>query len=168
MKKIIILSFLLFAFIGCNSPQPVNVSPQSSNNSTSVTSHSTNIMPTQNQADGPKSETKTKWSQGGNPIDTSEFDAAIASAEKNSKAKPKDEAAKKALAEAFYKRGFALTDARQYASALGDYRKALKFDPNHADAKIWISKIIEIYDGLNKSYPAEGEEPPALPFKKEK
>ena len=33
--------------------------------------------------------------------------------------------------------------------------------------KEWINQIIDIYEGLNKDYPKEGEEPPALPFKKE-
>ncbi len=109
---------------------------------------------------------KAKWTQSGDPIDTKELDAAVTSAEKALAARSSDDKLKKALAEAYYKRGVALTDARQYASALGDYRKALKNDPSKAEAKEWIEKIIMIYDGLNKSYPKEGEEPPALPFTK--
>lgn len=166
MKKITLLSFLILVLLGCNNSQSVNISSQ--NNSITVTSHPVNNSPAQNQTSVPKSETKTKWTQSGDAIDTKEFDAEIAKAEKNLKAKPKDEAAKKALAEAYFKRGFALTDARQYASALGDYRRASKLDPAHEEAKVWIKRIIEIYDGLNKSYPAEGEEPPPLPFKKSK
>lgn len=111
-----------------------------------------------------KSETKTKWTQGGTPIDVSEFDAEIARVEKNLKAKSKDEQAKKFLAEAYLKRAVVLTDARQYASALGDYRRVLRHDAANEDAKTWIKKIIEIYDGLNKEAPNEGEEPPPLPF----
>ncbi len=114
----------------------------------------------------PRSETKTKWTQSGNPIDTAKFDADIAKAEKDLKAKNSD-AAKKTLAAAYIERAAALTDARQYASALGDYRKASKLDQNNPEAKEWVDKIISIYDSINRAYPPEGEEPPALPFKKD-
>ena len=107
-----------------------------------------------------------KWSQSGDPIDTAKLDAAIASADKAAKAKPGDETAKKAAAEAYFNRGVALTDARQYASALGDYRRALKYDPTDEDSKKWIDQITGIYEMLKKQPPAEGEEPPPLPFKK--
>jgi tetratricopeptide (TPR) repeat protein len=116
----------------------------------------------------PKSGEKTKWTQSGNPIDTTSYDEEIARAESALKKSPKDEAVKKSLAEAFVKRGVALTDARQYASALGDYRRALKHDPENEEAKKWIAQIIAIYDSINRTYPAEGEEPPPLPFKKDK
>ena len=108
-----------------------------------------------------------KWSASGDPIDTEKFDAAVAAAEKDLKAKPADDDAKKALAQAYYDRGSALTEARQYASALGDYRRALKYDPDHADSKKWIEQIVGIYSMLKKEAPKEGEEPAPLPFKKE-
>ena len=79
--------------------------------------------------------------------------------------KPADAAAKKVVAEAYFERGVALTEARQYASALGDYRRVLKLEPDHADAKKWIDQIIGIYGMLKKEYPKEGEEPPPLPWK---
>lgn len=103
-----------------------------------------------------------KWTQGGDPIDTSKFDKAIADADKTHKAKPTEETAKKALAQAYYDRGFALTEARQYASALGDYRRALKLDPDNVEAKKWELQIISIYQMLKKEAPNEGEEPPPL------
>ena len=90
----------------------------------------------------------------------------VVKAEKDLKAKPKDDAAKKALAVAYVNRGLALTDARQYASALGDYRKAQKLDPSNADANKWVEQIIGIYESMNKEYPKEGEEPPPLPLDK--
>ena len=92
--------------------------------------------------------------------------SAIAVAEKKLGGKPADVTAKKTLATAYFKRAFALTEARQYASALGDYRRAMKYDPSNPEAKSWIDKIILIYSGMNKDYPKEGEEPPALPFTK--
>lgn len=129
----------------------------------------TAVHTTENQTPKPadtNSNTGGKWSQGGDPIDTTKFDKAIADAEKEAKAKPSDDSVKKALTQAYFDRGFALTEARQYASALGDYRRALKYDPNHEESKKWIDQIINIYAMLKKDYPKEGEEPPPLPFKK--
>ncbi len=168
MKKFTVLVFSILFAAGCGaaSQQAVNVSPQSSNNSLTVTSHSSDDSPNTNPTIVPKSETKTKWTQSGNPIDTSQFDADIAKAEKDLKAKPKDETAKKALAEAYVKRAVALTEARQYASALGDYRRTLKLDPKDEEAKNGMNQIISIYESLNRDYPKEGEEPPPLPFTK--
>ncbi len=171
MKKLLFLGLLGLTFSGCSSNAPV-VSQQPIGNANTfnrqetqtVAAHTTeNSLPS---SSAPKTEGKTKWTQSGNPIDTSVFDAEIEKAEKTFKAKPKDEAAKKALVEAFNKRGLALTDARQYASALGDYRKALKLEPDNAEAKKWIDQIVWIYESINREYPKEGEEPPPLPFEK--
>lgn len=109
---------------------------------------------------------KSKWTQSGDPIDTKEFDMEIASAEAALGKKPSDNEAKKALAAAYFKRAEALTGARQYASALGDYRRTLKHDPSKDEARDWIDQIIKIYGSINREYPKEGEEPPPLPFKK--
>lgn len=108
----------------------------------------------------------SRWTQSGDPIDTSAFDRAIAAAERSLKAKPNDAAAKSAAADAYFKRGFALTEARQYAAALGDYRQALKIEPGHEEAKTWENRIIGIYEMMKKEFPKPGEEPPPLPFKK--
>ena len=117
-------------------------------------------------AASPAYTAKGKWTQSGDAIDTAKLDAAVNLAVKTLAVKPSDAAAKKAVSEAYFNRGTALTEARQYASALGDYRKAYKADPSNTEAKEWIDKIILIYDGLKKDYPKEGEEPPPLPFKK--
>jgi tetratricopeptide (TPR) repeat protein len=108
---------------------------------------------------------KSKWTQGGEAIDTSKLDTAVIAAEKALKTKPADASAKQALAQAYLERALALTDARQYASALGDYRRTLKYDPSNAEAKNWIEQIIAIYDSMNKESPPEGQEPPPLPYK---
>lgn len=166
MKKIAILSLAAFVLAGCQSTSQTTQINKTDSNTELVSSHSqTSAAPTATPTPIPKSETKTKWTQSGNPIETAAFDVDINQAEAKLKANPKDEKLKKALAEAFNKRGVALTEARQYASALGDYRKALKFDPNNEESKKWIEQIIGIYAMLNKDYPKEGEEPPALPFK---
>ena len=181
MKKIAILNFLLLVSIGCNNAptkvqENMNVSPNTSvsqhstgANDLTVSSHSqdkkSEQMPT--NAGNQNSGEKTKWTQSGNPIDTTEFDAEIKNVQDKMKENPKEESLKTLLADAYVKRAMALTDARQYASALGDYRKAQKLDPKNETAKEWIAQIIQIYGSLNKDYPKEGQEPPPLPFKKE-
>lgn len=168
MKLAIIFIGAIFAASCNNAALPVQSNNTSRTNSAASGTPQTVIAhSSENQTPNPAAPgEKAKWTQSGEPIDTKEFDAAVASAEKALAAKSSDDKLKKALADAYYKRGVALTDARQYASALGDYRKAFKNDPSKTEAKEWIEKIIMIYDGLNKSYPKEGEEPPALPFNK--
>ncbi|HMS09629.1 MAG TPA: tetratricopeptide repeat protein, partial [Pyrinomonadaceae bacterium] len=143
MKKIslAIIAASLFA-AGCNSGSADRAAADNTANTPiraekmePTTQHTFENMP--EKPAGPVKPTGGKWSAAGDPIDTSDFDKAIADAEKNLKAKPSDAAAKTAAVEAYFKRGFALTEARQYASALGDYRRALKLDPNHEESKKW-------------------------------
>ncbi len=172
--KLFILFVILFATLGCGTNTQTaqqNTSsvpePQRTEKLQSVTAHTTeNQTPKPLQANASGSGGKSKWSQSGEPIETAKFDGVIAQAEKVLKSKSADEASTKALAQAYFDRGFALTEARQYASALGDYRRALKHDPNHEESKRWIGQIIGIYEMMKKDYPKEGEEPPPLPFKK--
>lgn len=166
------LPFLLAAFlVACdtNAPRPVaSNSAQPVANAPSERPQTAIAHTTENQPPPASDASKSKWSQGGEAFDTSVLDKDIAAAEKAVAGKATDEKAKKALSEAYYKRAVALTDKRQYASALGDYRRAVKYDPSNAEAKDWIDKIIMIYGSLNKAAPNEGEEPPPLPFEKGK
>jgi tetratricopeptide (TPR) repeat protein len=111
---------------------------------------------------------KSKWTQSGDPIDTTGYDAAIIAAERAFGAKPTNDTVKSTLAAAYLKRAVALTDARQYAAALGDYRRCLKYDPSNVEAKDWIEQIISIYESIGRESPRVGEEPPPLPFAKPK
>ena len=145
MKKLLIVITSGVFAMGCsNAARPVaenvNTSTLASTPEKSQTAiaHSLENQQPPTNAD---SAGKSKWKQSGDPIDTKAFDTAIASAKLNRRKKTDDAAAKKTLSEAYYKRGVALTDARQYASALGDYRKAVKYDPSNTDAKGWIDKI---------------------------
>ncbi|MER3631504.1 MAG: hypothetical protein C4325_04480 [Blastocatellia bacterium] len=176
MKKYLVLSFA-FTVAGCTAAQNSSAPAGRSDNENaplraeklqSTIAHSAENQPptaltaNASNAAAPK---KGRWSQSGNPIDTAKFDGVIAEAEKALKARPNDEAAKKTVSEAYFDRGFALTEARQYAAALGDFRRALKYDPNNEEAQNWINQIIAIYNSMNIEYPKDGEEPPALPFK---
>lgn len=175
MKNLIIL-IAAALLAGCNNAsQPIaNTNANSTTVTTrsekteTVTAHSTENQQAPMTDGNANGGGKSKWTQSGEPIDTKSFDADIANAEKALKAKPNDDAAKKALAEAYYKRADALTGARQYASALGDYRRTLKYDPDNAQAKEWVEQIVSIYDSMGRESPPEGQEPPPLPYKGEK
>ena len=172
MKKLLFLTTIsaFGSLIGCNNAaKPVAQNANSANASVSNEKPQTAIAHSlENQTPNPvaPSGEKSKWTQSGDPIDTKEFDTSIATAEIALGKKPSNDTVKKALSAAYFKRAEALTGARQYASALGDYRRALKHDPSNAEAKEWIDRIISIYDSINRESPKEGEEPPPLPFKK--
>jgi tetratricopeptide (TPR) repeat protein len=172
MNKLLIFSAALL-FAACNTATPtINTNAVVANSSNkrgeTVIAHSTeNQTAPMANANSPTGA-KSKWTQSGEPIDTKEFDAEIAKADKTVKSKPNDVAAKKALGEAYLKRAVALTEARQYASALGDYRRTLKYDPDNEEAKQWVDQIIKIYDSMGRESPPEGQEPPPLPYKPEK
>ena len=165
--KLSIITLLALAAIGCNNAatplsQNTNSAPVNSERSQTAIAHTT-----ENQSVPLANGTApSKWKQSGDPIDTKEFDTAIAAAEVAFKKKPDDTQAKKALSGAYYKRADALTAARQYASALGDYRRTIKYDPTNTEAKSWIEKITMIYSSMNRESPPDGEEPPPLPFTK--
>jgi tetratricopeptide (TPR) repeat protein len=169
--KIILLLIISAIIIGC-SKAPVAVQqnsntgpqPDRSERTQTVIAHSSENQPAPMPNNSGEPAT-SKWTQGGSAIDTSKFDEAIDAADKNVKAKPNDEAAKKTLSRAFFDRAVALTDARQYASALGDYRRAVKYDPTNQEAKDWIDQIVMIYGSMKRESPKEGEEPPPLPYK---
>lgn len=167
MKIYLIVLGVLFV-ASCNrTPQPVANSSNSNLPERPMRSQTAIAHTTENATPKPaNSNGGGKWSSNGDPIDMTKFDEKIAAAEKDLKAKPNDGDAKNALAEAYFERGVALTEARQYAAALGDYRRALKYQPDHKESKTWIDQIVSIYQMLKKEAPKEGEEPPPLPFKR--
>ena len=167
--KLYIFTMLATFLLGCNSAKPVaqntstpatNGTPEKAQTAISHSSENQTPQPAGNGA------VTSKWKQSGDPIDTKGFDTAIATAEVDLKKKSDDAALKKTLSAAYYKRATALTEARQYASALGDYRRTLKYDAANTDAKEWIDKIIMIYESMGRESPPEGEEPPPLQLKK--
>jgi len=166
MKNLILTGALSVFAISCttNSPQPI---AQNTNGTIATPERAQTAIAHSSENQTP-STAGSKWTQSGDAFDTTELDAAIAKAEKELSTNPADKAAKHALGVAYFKRAVALTDKRQYASALGDYRRTLKYDPTNAEATDWIERIIGIYKSINRSYPNEGEEPPPLPFEKPK
>ena len=101
---------------------------------------------------------------GGSPIDTSQLDGNIAQAESALKQKPADDEARMNLAHAYLARADALTKSSQYGSALGDYRRTLKYDPQNKSALDMSSMIIDIFKSMGREAPAEGKEPAPKPM----
>lgn len=166
MKKLILLIAAAVTAACTNAPQPIvnsNTAAPANERSQTAIAHG----PKEQQPPAANSTAGSKWTQGGDPVDTTAFDAAIAKGEKAVADKPDDAAAKKSLAEFYLARANALTEARQYASALGDYRRTLKYDPTNKDANDWMTQIVQIYQSMGRSAPAEGEEPKPLPFTKD-
>lgn len=178
MKKLLLV-IITVTFVGaCGGRQSVSKRPiENSENSNelqkeTVAAHSVDKEREKSNLPGSKTVEKSGersgWTRSGDPIDTSKYDEAIASAEKAVAAKTNDSSAKNTAADAFYQRGFALTEARQYAAAIGDFRAALKYQPDHEESKKWIEVITGIYNSMNREIPKAGEEPKALEFGKGK
>lgn len=159
--KLFLICIAVCFVAACNNAAPVAQNTTPTANSSPERSQTAIAHSSENQTPLPANGS-SKWKQSGDPIDTKEFDTAIAAAEVAFNKKANDPAVKKSLAEAYYKRAVALTDARQYASALGDYRRTIKYDPTNTDAKNWIDQIIGIYQSMGRESPPEGEEPPPL------
>lgn len=167
MKRISLIASLLcggalLTVGGCSSvptssgTQPSNLNQQNGAASPQPNAQASPAAPAQKMSAG-----------GGDAIDTTKYDAEIAQAEKDFQKKPNDAASRTALAHAYLKRAGALTKARQYRSALGDYRRTLKYDPDNEEAREMSGTITGIMKQMNRDIPAEGEEPPPLPYQKE-
>jgi hypothetical protein len=160
-----LLCLLSLSLSGCTVNEPTAV--QNGNANTQGAKPSPPVVASHGNKPQPQGNTpNTGGRMSGTPIDTSKFDADIKQAEEKYNKNKNDNAAKMALAKAYLDRADALTEAAQYNSALGDYRRTLKYDPNNQDAKDWIKKIVEIYEGMGREVPKEGEERPPLPYEK--
>lgn len=180
MKTILSISFLTLALIGCSdatqhtanttvtAQSNANVAVPKSADSMIVSSHSSEAA---KSAPAQPSKTESNASSGGSSpmskaIDVNQMTADIEKADKAYKQNQNDEKAKDKLAEAYFVRAFALTEAAQYRSALGDFRKGLKLDPNNEDAEAMHDQIISIFESILREPPKEGEEPSPLPINK--
>jgi hypothetical protein len=162
MKRNLLLLILISStlpFAACTTPTPQNANTPGNtakpgtNGTAPVAVHGVPGGPPTQPSGGP---------QFGTPIDTTKLDAAIEKAEQAHAAKPTDTHAIKALADAYFARAEALKDAQQYRSALGDYRRTLKYDASNAPARDMRDQIISIMQSMHREVPEEGQEPPAM------
>lgn len=95
-------------------------------------------------------------------LETPELDDRIQKAEAKAKASGASSADKKAAADAYLARANMYRDAGNpalYKFALGDYRRALRYDPANAEAKAKMDEIVSIYQGMGRPVPDNGNEP---------
>ena len=160
-----LLSGSLTLFI--NACAPNNSAPNLSSaprNEQTTNSQNNTVSLNGQSADNRNASATTPQRSMGDPIDTSKYDETIKSIEAKLKRRSTDANLKKELSQAFAARADALTDARQYSSALGDYRRALKLDESNQRAKESADLIASIYVSMNREVPPEGTEPPPLPY----
>ncbi|HEY1402770.1 MAG TPA: hypothetical protein VGB05_01450 [Pyrinomonadaceae bacterium] len=95
-------------------------------------------------------------------IDTAALDTKIERAEAKAKASGATQADKLAAAAAYLERGNLYRDAGQptlYKFALGDYRHALRYQPDNAEARGKMNEIVSIYQSMGRPVPDNGNEP---------
>lgn len=94
-------------------------------------------------------------------IETKALDAEIAKAEEKAKASGATDADKRAAASAYVKRGNVYYSAGQpklYKFALGDFRRALRYQPDNAEAREKMDTIVSIYESMGRPVPTNGSE----------
>jgi tetratricopeptide (TPR) repeat protein len=92
---------------------------------------------------------------------TAEYDERIEKAAAKADASGASAADKKAASEAYLARGNVYRDAgnpRLYKFALGDYRRALRYDPANREAKEKMDEIVSIYESMGRPVPTNGLE----------
>ncbi len=95
-------------------------------------------------------------------VDTAALDAKIAQAERKAKASGATESDKRTAAAAYLERGNVFYNAGQptlYKFALRDLRRALRYEPNNAQAREEVDTIVAIYQSMNRPVPELGNEP---------
>lgn len=170
MKKAVIIGFFAFALAACASSAPVTPEQVLKADNTNgrnaeslvTSSHSSNKSEGANNG-ASKTQTESPMAKA---IDVSKLTENIETYEKQHTGNPKDVKTKGELANAYFERAFALTQAAQYRAALGDFRKGLKLNPDNKDARAMHDRIIDIFRSINREPPKEGEEPPPMPFNK--
>lgn len=184
MKKVLLLALAALFMAGCGSapaenqraqnqqvqnqaavsPTPPTVAAQKPGGEVSVAAHSTeNQFPPAKGPEGAAPNPASGNSPMARAIDVSALTANIEKTEKAYKKAPKDEKTKMDLADAYFERATALTDAAQYRAALGDFRKGLKLNPNDKEARDMHDQIISIFKSIGREPPKEGDEPPPMP-----
>jgi tetratricopeptide (TPR) repeat protein len=154
---------MVFVLTGCSGQQTSNISNGNATPQARVEvqgNTSSEATPATPGAKGNSAAMST-----GEAIDTSKYDAEIERFKNVAERKGGSGTAGVALAKAYAERGNALTQARQYRAALGDYRRALKYDPKNEAAEQGGAMIVMIMRQMGREVPPEGQEPAPLPFK---
>lgn len=95
-------------------------------------------------------------------VSTRELDLRIAKAEARLAAAGATDADRAAAAAAYVERGnvyFSAGTPTLYRFALGDYRRALRYQPNLSEAREKAGEITRIYETMGRPLPTHGDEP---------
>jgi len=95
-------------------------------------------------------------------LETPELDAKIEQADARAKASNASAADKLGAAAAYLERGNFYRDAGQpslYKFALGDYRRALRYQPDNVQARERMEEIVSIYNNMGRPVPNNGNGP---------
>jgi hypothetical protein len=131
-----------------NRPQTVTVPPIASAHGDNASAPAAPAAPASTSADKPS-------------LATPELDAKIEKAEAKAKAAGASDADKKAAAAAYVERANVYYTAQQpslYKFALGDFRRALRYDPANEDARAKMDQIVSIYNSLGRPVPTNGQD----------
>jgi hypothetical protein len=153
---------------GCSTPTATNTNTNNSATATSNQSSRTSnaALPPVSSAHGdnapvaPPATTAAPNSSAKPGLDTAALDTKIERAE--AKAKGGAQADKLAAAAALVERGNLYRDAGQpalYKFALGDYRRALRYQPDNTEAREKMNEIVSIYQSMGRPVPENGNEP---------
>lgn len=151
-----VAALLTLSACGGNEPKLISNQTAVANANTQGNGNSQGVVPARSAPSAPAK------SGGGDYVDTSAYDAKIKGLEEQAKKKPQDAALRKQLAQAYLERGNALTGARQYQAALGDFRRTMRYEPNNEEARYWADTIVGILKQMNRPVPEEGAEPAPL------
>jgi hypothetical protein len=154
---------------GCGTPSATNNTNGNANGNAAATNNqpfrtSNTALPPVSSAHGdnaaPPSTAPASNSAQKPGIDTAALDARIEKAE--AKAKSGGQADKHAAAAVLVERANVYRDAGQpslYKFALGDYRRALRYQPDNAEAREKMNEIVSIYQSMGRPVPENGNEP---------
>lgn len=140
-----------------------NESPRTSNTAAALPPVSSAHGDNSATAPPPATTTAAPASGAAKPgIETAALDKKIERADAKAKASGATQADKLAAAAAYLERGNVYRDAGQpslYKFALGDYRRALRYQPDNTEAREKMDEIVSIYKSMNKAVPENGNEP---------
>ena len=149
---------------GCGSPSPSTNTSNSSAARPGANNSQTVAVPPVSSAHGgaaPAATAAGATTAEKPSLPTPELDLKISKADAKAQAPGATDADKKAAAAAYVERANAYRDAGTpslYKFALGDYRRALRYDPNNADARAKMDEIVAIYQQMGRPVPTNGIE----------
>jgi hypothetical protein len=110
----------------------------------------------------PPSTNPPPLSTGPSGPDTATLDKNVEAAEAKAKAPKATQGDKQAAAAAYLERGNVFYNAGNpslYKFALRDFRRALRYDSNNAEARAKQQQIVDIYQSMGRPVPDLGNEP---------